>query len=111
MPIHLTLSLEERWRDLTLSAELQAVARKSAVDDRRNEDRTAGYSLMNLGARYQLNKAFTVQAGVRNLFDRQYALPLGGANLAAYKASASATQIDPLPGQGRSFDIGISLRF
>ena len=111
MPIHLTVSLEERWRDLTLSAELQAVARKSAVDDRRNEDRTAGYSLMNLGARYQVNKTFTLQAGVRNLFDRQYALPLGGANLAAYKASASATQIDPLPGQGRSFDIGMSVRF
>lgn len=111
MPIHLTMSLEERWRDLTLSAELQAVARKLAVDDRRDEDRTAGYSLMNLGARYQVNKTFTLQAGVRNLFDRQYDLPLGGANLAAYKASASATQIEPLPGQGRSFDIGMSLKF
>lgn len=111
MPVHLTLSLEERWRDLTLSAELQAVARKSAVDDRRDEDRTAGYSLMNLGARYQMNKAFTVQVGVRNLFDRQYALPLGGVNLAAYQASASATQIEPLPGQGRSFDIGIGVKF
>lgn len=111
MPVNLSLGLEERWRDLTLSAELQAVARKSAVDDRRDEDRTAGYSLVNLGARYQMNKAFSVQAGVRNLFDRQYDLPLGGANLAAYKASASATQIEPLPGQGRSFDIGISLRF
>ena len=111
MPVNLSLGLEERWRDLTLSAELQAVARKSAVDDRRDEDRTAGYSLVNLGARYQMNKAFSVQAGVRNLFDRQYDLPLGGANLAAYKASASATQIEPLPGQGRSFDIGMSLRF
>jgi iron complex outermembrane receptor protein len=111
MPVNLTLSLEERWRAMTLSAELQAIARKSAVDDRRDEDRTAGYSLVNLGAKYQMNKALTVQAGVRNLFDRQYALPLGGVNLAGYKASALATQIEPLPGQGRSFDIGMRLTF
>jgi len=48
---------------------------------------------------------------VRNLFDRQYDLPLGGANLAAFKANAAATQMGAVPGQGRSMDVGLKFKF
>ena len=40
---------------------------------------------------------------MRNLFDRYYVLPLGGLNLAAGNV--------PLLGQGRSIDLGMTLKF
>lgn len=111
MPAVLSLGWSQQWQALTATAELVAVASKTAVDTRRGEDKTAGYALVNLGGQYQVNSAFSLQAGVRNLFDRQYDLPLGGANLAAFKANAAATQMGAVPGQGRSIDVGMKFKF
>lgn len=49
-----------------------------------------------------------LQAGVRNLFDRQYAQPLGGVDIAAFEAGGS---LAPVPAPGRSFELGASLHF
>ena len=103
MPPNLSLSLEQNLSAWTNTAELLLVAHKSAVDDRRLESRTGGYSLLNISTRYQVSSTLMLQAGVRNLFDRYYALPLGGLNLAAGNV--------PLLGQGRSVDLGLSLKF
>lgn len=65
--------------------------------------KAGGYSLVNISTRYQLNNTVTLLAGVRNLFDRQYELPLGGLNLAAGNV--------PLLSQGRSIDLGLNLKF
>lgn len=110
MPPNLTLGLEQAVGAWTHEAELQWVAKKDRVDERRYEDRTASYGLVNLRTRYQLPHGITLQAGVRNLFDRQYSLPLGGVNLAAFQAGES-TQLQPLVGQGRSLDLGLNIKF
>jgi iron complex outermembrane receptor protein len=110
MPPNLTLGLAETVRAWTSQAELQLVAKKSHVDQRRDEPTTPGYALVNLGTQYQFPRGISLQAGIRNLFDRQYALPLGGVDLAAFEA-AGAGRLGPLPGQGRSFDVGLNLVF
>lgn len=108
MPPNLTLGLEQQLKAWTNSVELLLVAAKSDVDVRRLEDQTSGYALVNIGTRYQLSNGVSVLVGVRNLFDRNYALPLGGVNIAAASAGG---QIGSLLGQGRSIDVGLKLRF
>lgn len=110
MPLNATLGIEHVIRAWTTLAEVQFVDRKSRVDERRFEDETAGHALVNLRASYQVTDALRLSAGVGNLFDRQYELPLGGAYLAGYKA-AGGGQIVSLPGMGRSFDVGVTMRF
>lgn len=110
MPLSATLGLEHAIRSLTTLAEVQLVDRKSRVDDRRFEDETGGYALVNLRAAWQVNAAVQLTAGITNLFDRQYELPLGGVYLAGYKAAGSG-QIVSIPGAGRSFDLGMALKF
>ena len=96
--------MEQRLHAWTHVAELKLVGAKSRVDDRRVEGETAGYALVDLASRYRFGNGLSVQVGVRNLFDRFYALPLGGVNLAASPRV-------PLYGQGRSVDLGLALTF
>jgi iron complex outermembrane receptor protein len=95
----------DRW---SAQAGLQAVARKSHVDVRRAEPATPAYALVNLGARYEFRNGSSLQAGVRNLFDRQYGQPLGGVNIAAFEAGGA---LSPVAGAGRSFDAGATWKF
>lgn len=111
MPAVLSLGWAQQWQSFTGTVDVIGVASKTAVDTRRGETKTAGYALVNLGGQFQVNRALSLQAGVRNLFDRAYDLPLGGANLAAFKANAAATQMGAVPGQGRSIDVGMKLKF
>ena len=106
---HYTHALTQRIGAWTHEMELLLVARKSRVDARRGEPGSAGYGLLNLGTRYQLGRGIEIQAGVRNLLDHAYDLPLGGVSLAALAAGAGSAT--PLPGQGRSIDVGISRQF
>jgi iron complex outermembrane receptor protein len=110
MPPNLTVTGEQKVGNWTHYLEWMLVASKTQVDARRYEDSTAGYALFNLGTRYQLPYGISIQAGVRNLFDKAYALPLGGANLAEFK-TAGSSQINPVYGQGRSIDLGLSVKF
>lgn len=110
MPLNLALALEHRlgpWRNFV---QMQAVDRKRHVDARRDEDVTPGYTLFNLGTAYQATPDLTLLLTVRNLFDRAYALPQGGVNLAEFKMT-SATTLSPLQGPGRSIDLGLTWRF
>jgi iron complex outermembrane recepter protein len=109
MPPTLRLSLTQSVGAWTNEVSWQGVAPKKRVDARRLELQTGGYGLLDLSTRYQLLKQASVQLAVRNLFDKQYALPLGGMNLAALNNGAST--LDTLPGQGRSIDVGLNLSF
>lgn len=109
MPPNMTLGLEQAIGGWNHFLELVLVAKKSRVDERRDEDATAGYGLVNLGTKYQWQNGIGLQLGVRNLFDQQYALPLGGVSLAAFSAGSGG--LAPLQGQGRSIDVGVSLKF
>lgn len=109
MPLNATLGLDQSVGAWKHFAEVVLVARKSRVDDRRDEATSAGYGLVNLGTRYQWRHGIEVLAGVRNLFDKAYDLPLGGVNLAAFAAGTGPAPT--LQGQGRSVDVGLSVKF
>jgi iron complex outermembrane receptor protein len=110
MPLHALLDLEQTWRGWTHTLELDLVDEKTEVDARRFEAKTSAYALVNLRTRYRVSKHATVSAGISNLFDEYYALPLGGANLAAFKAAGSG-QIGTIPGEGRSLNVGLNVSF
>lgn len=104
MPLNASVKLEEVYNDWTGYAELQAVARKSSVSDVQHEPVTPSYALINLGGSYSWDTV-RVDVGIDNLFDTAYDAPLGGVSLGDYKATGV---LRPTPGEGRSFNIGLS---
>ena len=72
----------------------------------RNELKTAGYGLVNLRTSYQWT-TFRIDAGVENLFDKNYYLPLGG----AYLGERPMVYGTSVAGMGRSFYLGGTLQF
>lgn len=111
MPINARLGLEQTLGQWTNDVEFQLVGRKNQVDNLRREPVTAGYALVNLHTSYQWTPSATVTAGISNLFDRAYFLPLGGVDYADWKAGGRQGQIGALPGAGRSFNLGLTLKF
>jgi len=109
MPPSLNLALVQTLGGWSAQAELQAVARKSRVDARREEPTTPAYALVNLGTRHEFAHGSSVQLGVRNLFDRQYATPLGGVDIAAFEAGGGT--LAPVAAPGRSIDVAGTWRF
>lgn len=111
-PLHGTLSLGQTlggWRN---ALEAEWWGRKDDVSDVRNEIETASYALLHLRTSYTWRQV-RVDAGVENLFDRRYALPLGG----AYVGQGSTMGINSVPwgiavaGPGRSLYAGVSYSF
>lgn len=111
-PLHGTLSLGQTlggWRN---ALEAEWWGRKDDVSDVRNEIETASYALVHLRTSYTWRQV-RVDAGVENLFDRRYALPLGG----AYVGQGSTMGINSVPwgiavaGPGRSLYTGVSYSF
>lgn len=107
MPLHLQFGVAHRTGALELGADVEWVAEKNRVDDTRNEPRTNDYALVNARVAYTL-------AGVRlsveaeNIFDKGYDLPLGGISLGDFKSTGD---VRPVPGRGRSINLGLSTRF
>ena len=116
MPLNAKLAVTQKlgaWRN-TLEGEF--VAAKNDVSAVRNEIDTAGYGLIHLRSRYE-QKGYSIDFGIENLFDRSYALPLGG----AYTGQGT-TMTNPalpnypqwgtaVPGPGRSVYAGLNVKF
>lgn len=109
MPLDAKLGLTHTLGGFEAGAELEAVSAKNRVDPARKEPVTSAYALVNLRGAYSW-KAYRLSLDVTNLLDKAYALPLGGMSLGDYKASGS-TLLRPVPGRGRSINIGLSARF
>ncbi len=107
MPFNAKLRLDHKLGGWENRVELAWVSDKTRVDTTRNEPRTEGYALVNLGTSYGW-KGVRLSLDVENLLDSAYALPLGGVSLGDYRATGLAR---PVPGRGRSFDFGVSLEF
>ena len=105
MPLTTRLAIEHRLGKWTGAVDVQAVAAKTDVQTVRIELPTAGYTLVNLRASYQW-KLLRIDAGIENLFDRAYSLPLGGRYWVGDKTGA--TQV---PGIGRSAFSGLTVSF
>lgn len=112
MPPNLKLAVSQRLGAWNNSAEVQLVDAKTQVSQVRNEIRTGGYSLVNLRGSYEW-KQIRLDLGIENIFNRFYALPLGGAYV-AQGASMSSTGISwgvAVPGMGRSVNAALNVRF
>jgi iron complex outermembrane receptor protein len=114
MPLNAKLALTQQLGRWTNTVEGQFVAARTDVSDVRNEVETAGYSLFNLRSSYQW-KQVRLDVGIENLFDKNYALPLGG----AYLGQGTTMAINPppgifpqwgtaVPGMGRSIYAGLN---
>ena len=106
-PANLLLGLEHRQGALELGADFNWVAEKTRVDSTRNEPRTDAYALVNLRAATTL-KGIRLSIEATNLFDKAYSLPLGGVSLGDRKATGV---LRPVPGAGRSVNLGLSTSF
>jgi iron complex outermembrane receptor protein len=106
MPFNAKLAADHRLGQWSNTLEFQLVAAKDDVQRVRNEVKTAGYGLVNLRTSYQWTK-FRIDAGVENLFDKNYDLPLGG----AYLGERPMLWGIPVAGMGRNFYLGATLQF
>jgi iron complex outermembrane receptor protein len=112
MPLNGRLAIEHRLGAWSSDFELQMVSNKSRVDTVRQELKTAGYALVNLRTGYDWGR-FRIDAGVENLFDRRYDLPLGGLDFYQYNYLSPATggHLAQVRGPGRSVNVGLTARF
>ncbi len=110
MPINARLTLAHRLGSWSSAVEVVAVAEKSQVNELRNEPVTPGYALVNLRTSYEWEN-IRVDLGVENLFDKAYYEPLGGVDWADYKAAGEMGPIGAVPGEGRSFNAGLTVKF
>lgn len=112
MPLNAKLNLEHSLGGWNSGVEVQLVDRKTQVDPLRLEPKTSGYTLVNLRSGYQWDHV-KIDAGITNLFNKYYSLPLGGVNFAEWKANGRMGQINNLAvaGMGRSFNVGVTLEY
>lgn len=105
MPFNATVALEHRRGGWSNTIETQIVDSKTDVQAVRLEPKTAGYALLNLRSSYTW-KHLRIDGGIDNLFDKNYALPLGGTYIGEVSRSGIA-----VPGMGRSFNVGMTVNY
>ena len=113
MPLNASVSLLNKLGGWTTALDVQGVSSKVLVDDLRNEPTTPGYALVNLHTTYSWQNV-TASVGVDNVFDKQYYSPLGGVDYGDWRFSHSGAISAPypaLPGMGRSFNTGVTVKF
>ncbi len=110
MPLNMRLALEHRQGAWRSSLETEMVASKDRLSTLRAEQRTAGYALVNLRTSVELTATIRLDAGVDNLLDRAYRLPLGGLE---YVSADMMMGVAPstMRGAGRSVNAGVSIDF
>lgn len=116
MPINTKITFTHELGGWNSGIETIIVADKDDVSAVRNEIKTKGYTLVNLRTSYGW-KQVRIDFGIENLFDKYYALPLGG----AYVGQGSSMTLNPtdgilswgtaVPGMGRVIYTGVNLKF
>ncbi len=104
MPLNARLTLEHTRGSWTGAVAWQAVAAKRDVQAARIELPTPGYALVNVRGGYEWPH-LRIDAGVENLFDRNYLLPLGGRYWIGDKTGGSS-----VPGMGRTIFGGVTVK-
>jgi iron complex outermembrane receptor protein len=120
MPLNAKFTLTHHYDHWDNAVELMAVKEKDNLADARNEMRTPGYSLVNLRSSYSWKQA-RLDFAIENVFDREYALPLGGAYVGQGTTMTLANNNAPtgsvplwgtvVPGMGRSINVGLTLKY
>jgi iron complex outermembrane receptor protein len=112
MPPNAKLAIIHKIWGWSNTVEAELVSDKTDVSQVRDELRTGGYSLFNLRSSYEWKFA-RLDLGITNLFDRFYSLPLGGV-YTGQGATMSGSTIPaniPVPGMGRSFYAGLTVKY
>jgi len=112
MPLNGRVTLDHRLGDWSNALEVQGVSPKEMVDTAHREPTTPGYALVNFRSAYRW-EGLTLSAGVDNLFNKQYYEPLGGVDIKdwRYAGVSVSTPFPAVPGMGRSFNAGITVKF
>lgn len=114
MPLNAKLTVTQTFGGWDNGIEFVGVAKKNDVSATRNEIKTPGYSLVNLRASYSW-KQMRLDFGVENLFDKGYALPLGGAYTGQGTTMSINTATMPwgvaVAGMGRSLYTALNYKF
>ena len=106
MPFNAKLAVVQHLDGWSNTIEAQFVDAKTRVSQIRDEVKTSGYGLLNLRSSKEW-KQVRLDVGIENLFNKLYALPLGG----AYVGQRTAAWGTPVPGMGRSIYSGLTVRF
>lgn len=107
-PLRLRLVLDHRLGDWSNGIEMVASASKTLVNMARNEPKTPGYALLNLRTAYEW-PGLRLDAGIDNVLDQRWYDPLGGVDYADFDINGGPLR--PLEGEGRSFNIGMTVSF
>jgi iron complex outermembrane receptor protein len=115
MPLNLRVTLDDAIKlrsgcGWSGGVGIYAVDWKSNVDPHRLEQETPGYTLFNVHTAYD-GSHVELNAAVNNLLNKDYEMPLGGVNMDNFLASGSMGRIEPVTGEGRSADFGVTIRF
>jgi iron complex outermembrane receptor protein len=114
MPLHGQVALEDAIAvaggRLAGAFELRAAAAKTDVQALRLEPVTPAFAVMNLRANFEYRN-LRFDLGVENLADKLYYEPLGGIDIADYRAGANALLHTPLAAQGRTVYGGVTVKF
>jgi iron complex outermembrane receptor protein len=109
VPLKSAVSIEQQSGAWQNSIEWQWVASKKDVDDRRLENTTKSYHLVNFHSKLDWQNV-TLSFAIDNVLDAYYELPMGGVSIAEYKMDNSQG-FNQLAGAGRSVNIGVSYAF
>lgn len=117
MPLNARIALEHQIGGLTTAVETQLVATKDHVSANKGEFTTPAYALINLRAAYEWSN-MRIDLGVDNITDALYSLPLGGFDLTNYSRNAflfgrnaGLLSVRQVPGMGRNFYAGLTVKF
>lgn len=110
MPVNAGVALQHSKRNWQSFLEVQWADDKSRVDERRLENSTGSYSLINLGTRAEWTHV-QLAFEIKNALDEHYHLPLGGVSIAQWIADGQTDTFLPVSGLGRSVDVSLTYRF
>jgi len=109
MPANTKLALEQKYGQWTNRLEASLIQNKTNLSKIRNELETPGYGLMNVFSTYNY-KNTQLSFGVTNLFDKYYINPLGGSYIGQGATMMTGiSNIQGVPGVGRSFNFGLTI--
>lgn len=83
---HASLNLSRDWDSWNVSAEV--IASSMRYNDSDNQQRLAGYGLLNLVGGYRINNEWTIQARINNALNKNYALAYGSTAVDGNSASS-----------------------
>lgn len=112
MPLNAKAALVQVVGNWINTVEAQWVDAKTRVSQVRNEVRTGGYGLFNLRSAYTWKQA-RFDVSIENLLNKFYAHPLSGAytGQGPTMSGGAVPWGVPIPGMGRSINVGMNVKF